>query len=215
MYVPRNLAGLVRLAGLQVHNPHGTALAIALGGVGTLLALSYLPGRLEFEALCIQTGDPIIERRVTTHGFLYSRTHPYDAQRQLSQRKIFSYVEIPDQAEEGAYLRIARRGSRWAQDRRAKPSSRYGVLDIFEDRATGVKFHQKVIYELHSGEELAHAADIGYSGGPLSLLIGMAGRRSSCLNLMSERGSRNFQIYYDLESIVLGGQEIPEGLRWE
>ena len=46
------------------------------------------------------------------------------------------------------------------------------------------------------------AADVNYRGGPLSLLLGVYAM-SSCPDIRSEEGSRDFGTFYDLETIVL------------
>ena len=67
---------------------------------------------------------------------------------------------------------------------------------------------EKVVYEIETKRELARAASINYRGGPLSLFLGTYGI-SSCPDIVSEEGSRQFRTFYNLESIILRAEPLP------
>ena len=53
-----------------------------------------------------------------------------------------------------------------------------------------------------SDRELARAANITYLGGPLSILLGSYAT-TSCPDILTEQGSKDFSTYYVLEKVIL------------
>lgn len=181
--------------------------AAAVVVAGCLLA-SYLPGKARFDALCAVHGEPVIEERVRVDGFFRTALFPYEAASYLREGG-FAYVEAPHPYEEGVVVRYSLgEGDEVRQERIPAASSAYGVEERFSQPASGISMTEKRVYETASGRDLAHAAMIHYSGGPLSLFLGSYGS-SSCPDVRSAEGSDRFGRFYYLESIVLAGGAPP------
>lgn len=196
LLVPRVSAGTARRL----------AMAASVALVAGVLAISYFPGRWEFERLCAARATPAVSGTLRADGFFRSRLYPYEAAKWL---ETFAYVEGPHMYRDGRYVRYARVGDEVRQEEVTTLRSRYGVRETLEELAYGILITEKTVYEIASGRELARAAHIVYEGGPLALLLGVYGM-SSCPDIRSEQGSRDFQTFYDLETIVLRA-EPPAG----
>ncbi len=79
---------------------------IATALVGAVVFATYLPGRLEFAALCDQYANPVIVETVEVPGFYRSAMFPYEAEQFLREWG-FSYIEAPDMYKHGRTLRYA------------------------------------------------------------------------------------------------------------
>ena len=88
-------------------------------------------------------------------------------------------------------------------------AEQYAVRESFSETESGITITVKNIYEPATEREIAQAASIRYHGGSLGLLLGSYGR-SSCPDIRSEEGSRDFRTFYDLETIVLSASRSEE-----
>jgi hypothetical protein len=183
-----------------------SALAIAAVLVTAVMILSYLPGKREFNRICAEHANPRIADRVNTEGFFRTRLFPYEARPFL---ETFSFLEAPDPYRKGVTLRYVRNGDEVRSVEVTTLKSQYGVRKSFLTKPFGITMSTKNIYELSTNRELARAAMIHYQGGPLGLLLGSYGS-SSCPDILSEEGSRDFRKFYDLETIVLAASRPEE-----
>ena len=183
-----------------------TALMVSMLLVGGSLSFSYFPGKWEFDRLCAEHAVPTVSERVMADSFYRSRLYPYEA-RQFLEGDSFEFVEAPHMYKDESYVRYSRANSEEIQEEEVEtPISRYGVREDFWELPHGILMTQKTVYEMDGDRELAKAANISYQGGSLSLFLG-AYAMSSCPDIRSTEGSRNFNTFYYLESIVLRATE--------
>lgn len=170
-----------------------------------VLVGSYLPGKIEYNSLCDEYGQPRIMKRVTADGFYRSRVYIYEA-REFIEKGGFKYVEgpYPGQRERFRRYSISSQGQ-INEVEIAAPTSAYGVRDELWETGSGVIVSVKTVYEKASESELARAANITYRGGPLWFLMGSYAT-TSCPDILTEQGSEDFTTYYNLEKIVLNDQ---------
>jgi hypothetical protein len=152
--------------------------------VTAALAVSYIPGKWEFDRICSEHATPRIADRVEVEGFFRTRLFAYEAHRFLES---FSFVEAPDPYQEQLTLRYLRGGDQVRSVEVTARKSRYGVHHRFTEMPFGITMSAKEIYELSTSRELARAAHVHDDGGPLSLLLGVYGM-SSCPDIRSEEG---------------------------
>ena len=184
------------------------AAAVSTALVTLLLAATYFPGKRDFDRMCEAQGSPKIERRVEVEGFFRTAMFPYEAVLYLTQDG-FRFVEAPDPYREGVMIRYSfAPNGEVRQDEATRLESRYGVRKTYGLLKGGVTKSEKVVYEIATGEEVARATELVYQGGPLALFLGTLGM-TSCPDPRTVQGSRDFQIFYDLESYVLGGADLP------
>ena len=178
-----------------------SALMLTVLAVAATLALSYFPGRVEFERLCAGNAVPVIDQRVSAESFYRSRLYPYEARRFLEQHG-FAFVEGPNMYGEG--FRRYRLDDQGQLDEQRVESlqSRYGVQEKLSLLSHGIWMTEKRVFDMQADRELARAAEIVYRGGPLHLLLGSRAM-DSCPDIRSEEGSRDFTTFYDLERLVL------------
>jgi hypothetical protein len=172
---------------------------VAVLAVVAALASAYFPGKRDFDQLCSEHATPRISDRVNVQGFFRSRLYPYEARRFLER---FEFVEAPHMYKEGLNVRYAKAGDELREEEVTALRSVYGVQENLSELSFGITSTQKRIYEIATDRELAKASHITYQGGPLWLLLGSYGT-SSCPDIRSEEGSRDFQTSYELETIVL------------
>jgi hypothetical protein len=177
-----------------------------VGSVGVVVlvhAVAYLPGKLRFDPLCEAQSTPRILATVEVPGFYRTRLYAYEAQRFLKDG-LFEYVEGPNMNRQGDYVRY-RLGEdgEVVEEPLAEPASPYEVEDALTLDG-GITISRKSIRERSSGREIGRAASLHYSGGPLSLLLGI-GAMSSCPDIRTEQGSRDFRTYYEFEKVILHG----------
>lgn len=178
----------------------GVAFATLL--LGVVLLFSYLPGRLRFKALCVAEGVPLVHQRVTAAGFYRTHMFAYEADAYLRQGR-FEFVEAPDPYRQGELLRYALLpDGALKQEKITALQSRYGVAYQLTSEASGVTVSRKRIFDLQGERELARAAQLHYSGGPLSLLFGVYAT-ADCPEVRDPVGSERFRVYYELEQRVL------------
>jgi hypothetical protein len=176
--------------------------------VAVILAFSYMPGKIEYNSLCDEYAQPIIEEKVTVDGFYRSRLYHYEA-REFIEKGGFKFVEGPSPSQPKRYRRYSYTAEgEYAEEEIASPISQYGVRDDFWETGSGVIVSHKTVYERTSQRELARAANITYQGGPLWILLGSYAT-ASCPDILSEQGSEDFMTYYNLETIVLNNQAEP------
>lgn len=187
----------------------GVAFATLL--LGVVLLFSYLPGRVRFDALCSAEGIPLVHQRVNEAGFYRTRMFAYEAHAYLREGR-FRFVEAPDPYRQGELLRYSLLpDGMLKQEKIIELQSRYGVAYQLTSEASGVTVSRKRIFELQGERELARAAQIDYSGGPLWLLFGVYAR-ASCPEVRDPVGSERFRIYYELEQRVLrAAQPLEQG----
>ena len=183
----------------------GIVLAVAL--VGAALAMTHFPGKRAFHDRCEAQGPPVVSERVQVEGFYRTAAFPYEAANYIVQDG-FAFIEAPNPYKEDELIRYP-----LAPDRAVKQEvvselrSQYGVQKAYSlEGSTSVS--EKVVYEIATGKELARAALLNYQGGPLSIFLGTLGM-ASCPDVRTAEGSREFQIFYDLEKIVLHGEPKP------
>ena len=178
--------------------------AILVTGV---VATSYIPGRLEYDRLCARHAVPIVSDRTNADGFFRTSMFPYEALRYLRQSS-FDFVEAPDPYREGVDIRYTLgEDGELAQEEVSALRSRYSVSHEFVRHRLGTFMTEKVVHEIETGRELARAASLIYSGGPLALLLGSYGT-SSCPDVRSRQGSEDFATFYDLETLVLRANSV-------
>jgi hypothetical protein len=182
------------------------SLALSVAVLGAILALSYIPGKREFDRLCSEYATPRVSDRVHADGFYRTRLYPYEARKFLDT---FLFVEAPHLYKDGASVRYSKLGNDIREEEVLTLRSRYGVREELSEMAFGITMTEKHIYEMATHRELARAAHITYQGGPLALFLGVYGM-SSCPDVRTEEGARNFQTFYDLETLILGGTVAPE-----
>jgi hypothetical protein len=175
------------------------ALSLTATLIIAVLALTYLPGKQEFDRICVEHGTPRIADRVNADGFFRTQLFPYEAHPFL---ETFSFIEAPDPYRESVSLRYTRDGDEVRSIEVTTLNSQYAVRKSFQMKDHGITITEKRIYEISTNRELARAAMIYYHGGPLGLLLGSHGR-ASCPDVVSDEGSRDFQKFYNLETIVL------------
>lgn len=195
---------IYRFFSQKFSSPVNDLIAIGLTTIFTLIVLvvSYLPGKIEFEKLCEQYSSPSIEKRVTTDSFFRSHLYPYEA-RQFLDDDGFKFVEAPHMYKKGRYIKYSLSGNGEIIEQEIdEPASEYGVRDDLKLLASGINMSQKTAYELKSGKDFARASTVLYSGGPLSLFMGVYAM-SNCPDIRSEKGSKDFDTYYNFEKEVL------------
>lgn len=183
----------------------GITLAVAL--VAAVMALTYFPGKRGFDDRCAAQGPPVVSERVEVNGFYRTAAFPYEAVQYITQDG-FAFIEAPDPYKEDVTIRysLAPNGE-VCQDEVTELRSQYGVRKTYAlEGSTSVT--RKVVYEIATGGELAHASELNYQGGPLSIFLGTLGA-ASCPDIRTAQGSREFRIFYDLEKIVLHGEPLP------
>lgn len=185
------------------------ALAAAVALVAAVLAASYFPGKWEFDRLCMAHATPTLSAGVKAEGFFRTRLYRYEALRWLES---FAYVESPHMYKDGLYIRYTKVGDEVRQEEVTTLRSRYGVREDLEELAYGIVITEKTVYDMATNRKLARAASLVYEGGPLALLLGVYGM-SSCPDIRSAHGARDFQTFYDLETIVLRAEEAPADVR--
>ena len=178
------------------------ALFCAVLLVAVILILSYLPGKLEYNDLCSEYAEPRILDTVTVDGFYRSRVYNYEA-RKFLEKGGFKFVEgpLPSQPERFRRYSKSTQGE-FIEEEISAPTSQYGVRDELRETDAGVILSIKTVYEMTSDRELARAANITYLGGPLLILLGSY-TTTSCPDILTEQGSKDFSTYYDLEKVVL------------
>ena len=184
--------------------PAKVSLLLSLAVVAVAVVLSYVPGKLEFDRLCAEHATPTVVQRIKVDGFYRTRLYPYEA-RPFLEDGMFQYVEAPNMYEDEKFLRYSRAADgAIAKEAVSAVTSTYAVSDTFSQLSYGITLSEKRVFEHVSGRELARAGQVVYSGGPLSLLLGVYAM-SSCPSIVTPQGSKNFEIYYTLERHVLGG----------
>lgn len=197
-FVPRRLSGVERPA----------AAAVAVFVVGAVLVGSYLPGLREYERLCDEHARPSLGDRVEVEGFFRTKMAPYDATSYLREGG-FRFVEAPEWSRSGENVRYTIDPSGTVRQEPAlQIESSYGVRKTFSERPSSISMSEKIVYEIATGHQIARAASLTYHGGPLSLFLGSYGMRH-CPDILTERGSKDFSTFYNLEAIVLGGEPLP------
>jgi len=183
--------------------------------IGLVHALAYLPGKRRFDSACEAESTPRVLATVTARGFYRTRLFPYEAHRFLNDSG-FEYVEGPNPYQQRAYVRYRLGDDGEVIDESIdEPMSRYEVEEILTQNG-GITISRKRIRERASGQEIGRAAHILHSGGRLSLLLGTWGM-SSCPDIRTEQGSRDFRLYYDFVKVVLRGKvdaerpDVPSG----
>ncbi|MEJ2133147.1 MAG: hypothetical protein P8Y95_16325 [Gammaproteobacteria bacterium] len=172
--------------------------------VAVAVTLSYVPGKLEYDRLCTQYATPHVAQRVSVAGFYRTRLYPYEA-RPFLESGGFRFVEAPHMYEEGKYVRYSRAPDGTISEQVIPAiTSAYAVSDALSQLSYGITLNEKRVFERATDRELARAAQVTYEGGPLSLLLGVYAM-SSCPDVITPEGSKNFEIYYGLEQHVLGG----------
>ncbi len=207
-FAVRSLVGRVAPQTLSAGNARWFAWSVSTVIVAGALVVSYLPGLREFEQLCSQHATPAISSQVQTKGFYRTRLFSYEAARYLAGES-FEFVEAPHPYQQDALVRYSK-GADGEVTEELVPgiSSAYGVRQTFSQPSGSITMTEKVIYEIETNRELARAASIHYRGGPLSLFLGTHGM-SSCPDIVSEEGSRQFRTFYNLESIILRAEPLP------
>lgn len=199
--VVRMLAPQASTAGIRL-----VSMALSIALVAAVMALSYYPGKREFDQYCADYATPVISDRVTAEGFYRTRLYPYEASKFLDS---FQFVEAPNMDKKGVNLRYSKAGDEVREEEVPAIRSLYGADQDFSQTGWGINLTRKRIYEIATDRELARAAHITYSGGPLSLLLGVYAT-ASCPDIRSEQGSRDFQTFYDLETVILRGRRAGE-----
>lgn len=175
---------------------------LSVGAVGLTLALSYFPGKFEFNGLCTRYSKPQVQKRVMVDGFYRTRLYPYEAARFLREEG-FAFVEAPHMYKKNIYVRYSMLADGKVREQETTELvSQYGVREDFSQPSYGILMNQKTVYQIASSRQFANAAGVTYTGGPLSLLLGTYAL-SSCPDIRTPSGSEDFKTYYHLEKAVL------------
>ena len=178
------------------------AIAVTTIFIFIVLGVSYLPGKNEFDKLCTRYSTPSIDMRVNTDSFFRTRLYPYEAKQFLGDDG-FKFVEGPHMYKKGRYIKYTLSGEGEIIEQEIdEPASEYGVRDDLKLLASGINLSQKTAYEMKSGKEFAQASTVLYSGGPLSIFMGIYAM-SNCPDIRSEKGSQDFDTFYNFEKQVL------------
>jgi hypothetical protein len=197
-----------RLVGPVVSDARARWISVALSGffVAGAVAVSYFPGKWEFDRMCAEHAAPVISERVTTSGYYRDRLFRYEAA-QILNEGVFTFVEAPDMYKRGRLLRYEKTDEGTVEEEEiASPRSTYGVEKKFSQERFGISMTRKRVYEMDGKRELARAANLIYHGGRLSLFLGVYGM-SSCPDIRSTQGSEDFRTFYHLEATVLAGRD--------
>ncbi len=187
----------------------GLALVMSMLLVAGALAVSYVPGKREFDRLCSLHATPTVSDRIMVRGFYRNRLYPYEARRFLDEGG-FTFVEAPHMYEKDTWVRYSKNAAGELNEQKVPgPDSRYGVREILSELPHGIFMTEKLVYEIQSNRELAKASQIIYEGGPFSVLLGVYAM-SSCPDVRSAIGSGHFNTFYNLESIALRSAGIVE-----
>ena len=179
-------------------------IAFAASGVAVMLVLylSYLPGKLKYDAMCVKHGIPSIQSRVHADGFYRTRLYPYEAKQYLGPDG-FAFVEAPHMYKPGQFIKYTLNTEGNIEEEEIPlPTSQYGIRDDLTRSLIGITLSQKTAYILESGDTFAQASSILYDGGPLSLFLGVYGMQN-CPDIQTEPGSGDFATYYNFEKEVL------------
>ena len=177
---------------------------LSLAIVAMAVVLTYVPGRVEFDRMCAVHATPAIAQRIKVDGFYRTKMYPYEAW-PLLEEGTFQYVEAPHMYQDDKYVRYSRAADGTiSEEITSAVTSTYMVSDTLSEFSYGITLSEKGVFERMSGRELGRAARVVYEGGPLSLLLGVYAM-SSCPDIVTPEGSKNFEIYYELEQHVLGG----------
>jgi hypothetical protein len=179
----------------------GTALAVAVLLVASVLLASYLPGRMAFDRLCRQNAVPVLIDSVSVPGFYRTHLFPYEAHQYFSQG--FAFVEAPDPYTDSTVIRYSLDddGS-LIQETVSELESEFAVDEQFGTVKWGIMSRAKHVYHLESGRTLGIAHNMHYEGGPLSIFLGVYGM-SSCPDPITVAGSNWFGTFYNLEKRLL------------
>ncbi len=184
------------------------ALTLAAALVGVALAVSYFPGKRAFDAQCAEHARPVVSEQVQAKGFFRTSMFPFEAVLYLTQDG-YEFVEAPHPYQDGVMIRytLAQNGE-VRQEVVTGLRSEYGVRKSYGLLAGGVSQTEKVVFELATGRELGRAEELTYQGGPLAIFLGTLGM-DSCPEIRTPDGSKQFQIFYDLEAYVLQAKPLP------
>lgn len=189
----------------SVQATHGL---LALFLVAVVVVATWLPGRIEFSRLCEELAEPRIHARVKADGFYLDDSTANSFGTRYLHDEGFAWFEAKDIYHRGQFVRYRRDGGQVVTDPVPALTALYVVRSGVDVRANGIHVARSEIAERVSGKILAEAHSVVYHGGPLGLLLGVYGL-ASCPNPITAEGSRQFNTYYHLVRVVLGGGQSP------
>lgn len=186
--------------------PQYQPLLVSCALVAVVLLLSWIPGKMEYGRLCASESVPSVARTVRADGFFRDRMFSFEAEAYLRSAG-FSWIESVDPYHPGRFVRytLGNPGEVVEVATIPSPGAEYSVSLDVERLPWGAHATRKRVFSRVSGEEIARAAEIVYSGGPLSLFFG-SWATESCPSVRDPVGREAFGLFYELEARVLGGQ---------
>lgn len=205
-YVLFRRIGLARRFGITQRGAQQAAhLLAALAVVAVIVAVTWIPGRLEFARLCSELAEPRIHARAKADGFYLDDLTANSFGRRYVLEEGFAWMEARDIYRRDGHVRYRRQGDQVVSEPIGVLTAAYVVRSGVEVRAQTIHVARTEIAERSTGKILAEAHSVIYHGGPLGLFLGVYGSRH-CPDPATVAGSRQFNAYYHLVREVLGGK---------
>jgi hypothetical protein len=194
--------------------PSGLPLAMSTALVLGILLVSYLPGRITYNALCDAHATPRIIERVNVEGLFLDKPYGLYSADEHFYEQGFAFVEGPNSPGKHTSIRYTLGADhKVRQEEVEELLSRFGMREEYSNMPWGVRMTKKIVYELKSNRVLAEAALVYYDGGPFSLFFSGHGF-SSCSDRDEDQGTGHFVTYDNLEAIVLRSLDFSERADW-
>ena len=209
----------------RFNNPPAVALLISLIGLAGFHAALVVPGYLQFRALCVQHGTPMIDERVRVEAVYIEEIQGYQAHEYLRCGNDFCVenrtpVNPPFRIVETSDS-MGRAGSiRYVNDPNGKARSeplpkrgdgsndwqaKYGVRKKYVDYGWTNAGFETTVYERATGRELGHARQLMFGGGYLQFLRATF-RMAHCPSTDTGQSDGDLLTASNLPAIILGGR---------
>jgi hypothetical protein len=176
---------------------------LAAAATAALVALSWLPQRLQFAALCDGLGPPRIEARAAVAGFFLDDGTANSFGMRYLHDEGFDWIEARSIYRRDAYTRYRKVDGRIEQQEIDHLTAAHVFTSTHERLPGGVQVHRQFIRERASGRLMAQAASANFDGGTAKWVLGAWGS-ASCPNPVTTAGSAAFQATYHLARDTLG-----------
>lgn len=177
--------------------PRRRRLALASTLTLAVVALLWLPPRLQFARLCDELGPPRIDARTRVDGFFLDDSTANSFGMRYLHDEGFSWLEARSIYQRDAFTRYVKQGDRIDSQEVATLSASHAVSSQYEVRPGGVSVQRTVVSERASGRVLASAASARFDGGPAKWVLGSYGS-AQCPNPITAAGNAAFQATYHL-----------------
>lgn len=168
-----------------------------------VVAVLWLPQRLQFAALCDGLGPPRIEARAAVAGFFLDDGTANSFGMRYLHEEGFEWIEARSIYRRDAYTRYRKVDGRIEQQEIDRLSAAHVFTSTHEELPGGVSVQRQVIREREGGRLLAHAASARFDGGIAKWVLGAWGS-ANCPNPVTTAGSAAFQATYHLARDTLG-----------